>query len=94
MLPKPIRNSSGKNKPALYFEVLKGTVKGLNHKGIPKAISATPRIADSRQSIFDYEYLLDFGFKIEKVTAITYRDLCPTDLHIKKSRNPPHWNIL
>jgi adenine specific DNA methylase Mod len=70
MLPKPIRNSSGKNKPAMYFEVLKGTFKGLNYKGIPKAISATPRNVDSRESIFDYEYLLEFGFKIEQVTTI------------------------
>ena len=45
----------------IEFKVLK--------KELTEEIFATPRIVDSGESIFDYEYLRQFEAKIEKVLA-------------------------
>ena len=38
-------------------------------KVLPKDILTTPRVVDSGESFFDYEYLGEYEAKIEKVLA-------------------------
>ncbi len=48
----------------MYFEVGRDYLKVWN-KGLPNAILTTPRTFDSGESIFEFEYLLEFEAKID-----------------------------
>jgi hypothetical protein len=61
----------GKYKPGMCIAVSEGLFNGLKHKGLPKAILATPRIVDSGGVEF-WLLLLSprVRIKIETVTEI------------------------
>ena len=52
----------------MHYTIPKELFKDLK-KGLLKEVLATPRIVDSGESFFNYEYLGEYEAKIEKVLA-------------------------
>ncbi len=54
----------------MYFEVPKGFFQGLKQRITKGNRGDSPRIVDKMESIFNYEYPLEFESKLEQDTAI------------------------